>query len=372
MKKIVYIVSTLKKSGPTNQLFNIINNLDRSIFEPYLITLSPEPENSRWGDYEALDVKLISLNLSRLQGVFSAKNKLSTLIRKIQPNLIHTQGFRADVLSASLNIDLPKIATVRNFPQVDFVMAYGKLVGGWMVGRQIQSLNQLDRTIGVSNAVVKNLKNLYEVNNTSVVQNGVDTLIYSPVDEIEKKALRRKLKLDESKKIWIVSGTLIDRKDPLFLIDIWMKQKAICTDNLLVFIGGGDLLHICVAKIKDEQNIKIVGDISNVVDYIRAADFYLSSSKAEGLPNAAIEAMACGLPGLLSDIEPHKEIHAMSPDIGYLYILNDKESFVSAFEALTQANYLKYSKAALELVENELSAQIMSRKYQSIYKELLV
>ncbi len=38
---------------------------------------------------------------------------------------------------------------------------------------------------------------------------------------------------------------------------------------------------------------------------------------------------------------------------------------------LVKSNYQENSKAALDLIENELSAEIMSKKYQSIYKELL-
>src|SRR5690606_9558118 len=103
MKTILYIVSTLKRSGPTNQLFNIIIYLDRSVFEPVLITLSPEPEDSRWQDYQSLGVQMHSLNLSRLGGLFFAKSNLEKLIKKIQPDLIHTQGIRADFLISKLN-----------------------------------------------------------------------------------------------------------------------------------------------------------------------------------------------------------------------------------------------------------------------------
>ena len=47
MKKILYIVSTLERCGPTNQLSYIIKYLDKSKFEPMVLTLSPEPKEDR-------------------------------------------------------------------------------------------------------------------------------------------------------------------------------------------------------------------------------------------------------------------------------------------------------------------------------------
>ncbi len=48
MKKICYVISTLQKTGPVIVLYNLVKNLDRTRFEPYIITLSKEPEKSRF------------------------------------------------------------------------------------------------------------------------------------------------------------------------------------------------------------------------------------------------------------------------------------------------------------------------------------
>ena len=50
-QKILYVVSTLQQSGPTEQLYNVIQHLDKRVFEPHLITLSKEPADSRWNAY---------------------------------------------------------------------------------------------------------------------------------------------------------------------------------------------------------------------------------------------------------------------------------------------------------------------------------
>lgn len=371
MKKILYLVSTLKRSGPTNQLFNIISNLDKAAYLPIIVTLSPEPEDSRAKDFVELGISMHSLKLSRLEGVFFAKSKLASLIEFLQPDFIHSQGVRADILNASLMLGVPKIATVRNFPQVDLPMTYGRVFGSWMAWRQTRALKALNLSVAVSKAVQLNLEKHFYLRNTEVIQNGVNTDAYKPIEERTKSSLRSKLDLPLNNNIWIVSGHLSERKDPLFLIRLWQKVTAIDDSHILVFIGDGPL-EAESKKLADKiENVKVLGRFSNVDEYLMAADYYVSSSVAEGLPNAALEAMACGLPVLLSDIEPHKEIQSMSPEIGFIFKLGDENSFLESFKLLVNSDYASHKQAALNLIASELSAVKMSQKYQNIYRKLI-
>src|SRR5690554_5345172 len=124
MKKILYVVSTLKSSGPTNQLFNVINHLDRSQYEPHLITLSPEPADSRWKKFQDIKVKLFSLNLSRVKGMLFAKTELRKIIKIIRPDIMRTQGIRADAIVSSLEMKIPHVATIRNFAPDDYISKF--------------------------------------------------------------------------------------------------------------------------------------------------------------------------------------------------------------------------------------------------------
>ncbi|WP_167855893.1 glycosyltransferase [Natronospirillum operosum] len=371
MKKILYIVSTLNNSGPTNQLYNIIKYLDRSQFEPNLITLSPESVDSRWTDYEKLGVNLYSLNLSRIVGVFLGKIRLSKKIYEIGPDLLHTQGIRSDMLSASLEVRIPRVATIRNFPQHDYTMTYGKSQSMFMLWKHPRAWKKLDLCVGVSEAVSKNLADQFDICDVETVPNGVDTEIYQKVSQADKIELRRNLKLSESADIWVSSGHLSERKDPLLIIATWKEIFANDPASHLIFIGDGSVRGECETASADCPNIHFCGRVSNVSDYLQASDYFISASKAEGLPNAVLEAIACGLPVVLSDIAPHREIWGMSPDIGELFDLGDKESLKSAFNLMKEKNADTQYEATQSLVEEKLSAQVMSKCYQSIYKRLI-
>jgi len=370
MIRIVYIVSTLERCGPTNQLFYIIKYLDRNKFEPHIITLSPELRNSNWAEFESMGVYMYSLNLSRFKGVLYAKKSLRHLFAKISPNLIHTHLFRADILSSKFKYDYNNIATVRNFPEQDYTSAYGRIIGRIMYMRHIRALKKTVLSVGVSDAVSDNLKNKNKVSDVITIKNGVDTEIYFPPSNSDKKYLREKLKLSVFGNIFISSGTLIVRKDPFFLINAWRKIFALKNDYHLVFIGAGDLYEKCIRATYSCENIHVIGYVDNVIDYLKCGDYYVSASHSEGMPNAVLEAMACGLPVLLSNIDPHKEILACNPGAGFCYELGNEDSFCMYLDKLRDENRNIMAETSTKIIAKYFSAQKMSKMYQREYEKI--
>lgn len=371
MRRILYIVSTLQKSGPTNQLYNLLKYIDRSQFEPHLITLSSEPTNSRWVDYEDLDVKLHSLQFSRIAGLVLAKSSLARFVNQIQPDLIHSQGIRSDVLSARLQLNIPRICTIRNIPQHDYLMSYGLLLSRLMVRQHVSAMNKLDMCVAVSESVSKNLQQALLVQRVITIQNGVETEVYCPVTSEEKLGLRRALALPTEASLWISSGDLSVRKDPLFLISAWKQIFDKDPAQHLVFIGGGPLEAECRIAVKDCQNIHILGRVNNVVTYLRACDYFISASKSEGLPNAVMEAMGCGLPVLLSDIGPHREIWKMASESGTLFPVGSQDGFIGSLRTVANISRSSMSSAASSLVTKHFNASKMSHSYQELYNSLV-
>lgn len=370
MKKILYIVSTLKRSGPTNVFYNLIKYIDHSDFEIYILTLSPEPGKSRWKEFSSLGVHLFSLNLSRVKGLIFARKHIQSLLAEIKPHLVHTQGIRGDIIATKLKISIPRISTIHNFPQHDYVMKYGHVIGNGMLFHHINALRKMSACIGVSNAVTANVKNKYNISNVIPIQNGVDTDIFFPSKEGEKVNLRKRLNLPLTGKFFICSGHLSALKNPIFLIENWKKLFRGNDDKHLVFIGSGKLKDNCEYYSKSHKNIHIIGRVENVVDYLRASDYLISASRTEGFPNAVLEAMACGLPVLLSDIPSHKEIIDIAPNAGLCYELGNINSFNRTFNELLCSDRAVMSSAALKFIRETANASVMACDYQKIYQKV--
>lgn len=372
MIRILYIVSTLGRTGPTNQLFNIIKYLDRSRFEPCLVTLSPEPEDSRYKDFAALNVRTRQLNLTRIQGAVYAHRRIAALIEEIHPTLIHSHGFRADCLVGRVNATQPWVCTVHNMPQLDYAFTYGKVRGRLMTRVHISALRRMNLCMAVSSAVATNLMSNFRLDNVTEIDNGVDREVFYPVDSMKKKALRETLGLPADGLLWISSGNLSVRKAPIFLIDCWGEMSSAgSVENRLVLLGDGSLLDECRRRASQLPNVHVVGRVADVSKYLQAADYFVSASHAEGLPMAALEAMACGLPTLLSDIKPHREILNKGMIAGKLFCLDSKSSFVQMLEELVSRSRDEAAAAAVNVVTRRFDAEAMSEFYQQYYRAVV-
>ena len=367
MIKVAYIVSTLKRSGPTNQLSYIIKYLDKSKFEPLVITLSPEPQDSLRKRFDKLGIKCISLNLSRIEGFFKAKKKLSEVLMKENIELIHTQGIRADILSSKYLQGYSKVSTLRNYPFEDYPMKFGKVKGIMMALNHVNATKKIKNSIACSKSISKIYKKKSSIQ-LKFIQNGVDQEQFNRIDD--KKDLRKKLKLSPDKKIFISVGSLIPRKDPKTIIDAF-KNIERKEDKELIFLGDGFLKKECEESVGKDMSIRLVGNVSNVKEYLQASDYFISTSLSEGLPNTVMEAMACGLPCVLSDIPSHREILEINKGASLIFKIKDTEDLIKKIDGLKIEDYIKMKEASLEIIEKRLNAKFMSNQYQELYLDIL-
>lgn len=369
--RVTWVVSTLRRSGPTHQLYSLLTHLDRERFEPSVLSLSPEPPESRRADFEQLGVHCQSLNLSRWQGTLLTRRQLKHHLEALRTDLVHSHGIRPDVLAARLGNRYPRLATVHNFPELDYRLTYGALKGSLMVRAHVAALRRLELCVGVSGAVARNLSERYGIRSTAAVTNGVEALPRARIAAQERARQREALGLPAKVIIFVAVGHLSPRKNPLFLIDQWKAQVPEKGTACLLLLGDGELRDACRQHAGGCSSIRILGRVPNVEDYLLASDYYVSPSVGEGLPMAALEALATGLPLLLSDIPPHREILDLEPRAGRLFRLHDAEDFGSQLTALLTQEREPMAAAGHRLARDELSAAHMAQRYQEHYEALL-
>jgi len=364
MIKIVYLVSTLRKTGPTSVLYNIIRHLDKKKYEIYVISLSPEVENrSALDDFTALGINFQSLNLSRLKGYLYGGFKLRKMINKINPDIINVQCFRTILLSIFLPKKYKKIAIIHCDYDVDYRMLHGSVTGFIMSKIQDFVLKTINKKVCVSGLLCDLLQKKKKLDLT-FTDNGIDTDKFKPAQN--KADLRQKLNLPADKKIWIWAGVMIERKNPLLLVE---AIRQLNTDDIFIFCGDGNLSSEIKEKTKDLNNVILTGNVDNINEYLQASDYYISTSFSEGLPMSVIEAMACSLPMILSDIEQHK--YVLKENSGMLFKTGDMNDLISKIKNISNVDYNLYSSCARESAHKYFSSVLMSENYQKKYEELL-
>lgn len=170
-------------------------------------------------------------------------------------------------------------------------------------------------------------------------------------------------------------GRLEQVKDPVALVNAFSESAG--DDDRLVFIGEGDLrpeveLAIREAGLGDRVTLTGLIDREEVFRHLAASDVYISTSHGEGLPLAAMEAMACAVPVILSDIPPHREFRA-DPGVIPLVPPGDIGGFsreLARFRSMTAEERAEIGHACRQLVEKDFSLDRMNDGYESIYREI--
>jgi glycosyltransferase involved in cell wall biosynthesis len=366
----VYLASTLRRAGPTSQLLNIVRYLDPRQFDPVVITLSPEPAASMLESFSELGVEVKSQSMSRLRAVFHRgwRRDIERLVgaRLDDLSVIHSHGVRSDVISSRHLVPVPRVATVRNFPYEDYVMKFGPLLGRWMAWTHLRAFRALPVVVACSSTLSETLRE--HGLETAVIRNGVDTSKFRAALPGERARLRSELGLAADARIGLCVGALTARKDPLSIVQ---AVRAIDDQALtLVFVGSGNLEASSRRAARGDERIRFVGQIDDVAHFLRAADFFVSASRAEGLPNAALEAIACGLRVVLSDIGPHREVLELVPSAGDLFAPGDRQA-LSAAIGRAASRTAAAAGLAPESVEELVGAEQMSRRYQELYLRLV-
>ncbi|WP_158740072.1 glycosyltransferase family 4 protein [Defluviitalea raffinosedens] len=366
--KILYIVSTLKRSGPTNQLYGIISNLDRNKFEPYILTLSPEEHDTRIEEFTKLKLNIYSLNLSRIKMVFSGKKLLLEYVNEIRPDIIHTSGIRADFYVHKYLNEYLHCNTLHNYPYEDYIMTYGNIKGFIIATTHMKILREMKYPIACSKSITEKIFNNHGFK-IEYVQNGVDEKQYRICTFTEKNVLRKKLNIDVHKIVIISSGNLSERKDPITLLRAFNQADLKSKAQLLV-LGDGPLEKEC--KEFENNSIKLIGRVENVHEYLMASDIFVSASKAEGLPMAVLEAIASGLYVILSNIDSHIEVLEKDHNIGEIFKVEDVNQLTEILNNICNIDLKTKAMQIRNVFEKYFTAKIMSQSYQRIYERILL
>lgn len=367
---VVYLLTSCKKVGPIQQTLNIISHLDRKKFTPILVTLYKEPsdETSQLHRFLDLDVVHYFVPTSKSDILMGRLSNLKALLDFLSPKVIHSLGVFPDYVTMRLGYSDRQLITLRNYMKEDYCSKFGRLQGELLRWLQISAVRKAKKVVTCS----KSLMEIYrerERLNFDYIRNGVDVSSYHRVSTEEKMRIRRNLGLPADKKILVYSGSLIPRKNQQFLLEVFMAECL--SDCFLVLLGGGISLPILKQKYGHLTNVDIRGEVNNVDEYLQASDIYISSSLSEGMPNGVLEAMATGLPVILSDIRQHREIFDANPKIGELFDLTDKNDCLDKIMKLLGSNLSAIGKEAEYCAKNDFNAKKTSAAYQKMYENMM-
>lgn len=371
--KVTFVETNCKKNGPIKQTLNIIRNMDREVFEPSLLTIwSEDADNSMIDDYRKLGIPVISANMSKKKSILFGKQVVRRLLEQLQPDIVQGVGMPPYRMTLGYKNAI-HFTTLRNYCYEDYPDYYGKFLGTIMACFDLNLIRRRmaagEPFVTCSESLTKMYKNRQNME-IPYIRNGVDVSQYTKRNHDEIERIRRKLDLPLEKVISVYSGGFIDRKNQREAITAFLKMEK-NEDAVLLLLGDGTNFEILKNEFSEYANILFRGKVSNVNEYLHACDIYLATSKSEGLPNGVLEAMACGLPVLLSDIPQHMEVLEADPKCGHSYELGNVEQLAALMDHMMGEDLLEMGERSYIAVMKNFTAEGMSMRYQNLYLKLM-
>lgn len=300
-KHVVFVINDFLVGGAQRQLTRQLSLYDKDAFRFSIITLFDFA--GRPTLYDRIP-PCVAVHRLAFRGAFDVRGIWSfiRLVRAIRPDLVVSSLFLANTLCRSLKpffryrsiarehntyIDKPRVAIL-----IDRLLA-----------------RVSDRMVAVSQSVAAftSRQQRLPAGCFTVIPNGIDLGEIRAAEERLRPTAKRDvcllLGITPEIKIMLNVARLTPQKNQDALIRAFADFVVGHPDYVLCILGGGGRMEALTALVHDlglERHVFLLGSISSVEAFYLASDVFVSASFIEGMSNAQLEALAYGLPMIVT------------------------------------------------------------------------
>jgi glycosyltransferase involved in cell wall biosynthesis len=207
-----------------------------------------------------------------------------------------------------------------------------------------------------------------------LIPNGIDTNAFCPPTATEKEQTKAMLGLGNGPLV-LYCGRLYEPKNPMGLLNAWDLIHLRFPEATLCFIGDGPLRQTMQERTENQilkNSVQLIGQVSDVLDWYKAADLFALPSHFEGLSNSLLEAMSCGLPVVSTQVSGSMDIFEKA-DIGEMVEVGDMQAFAEATIRLLKhtGRLLVCSYHARQEALTRYSLRHVAERTEQLYRQLL-
>lgn len=236
------------------------------------------------------------------------------------------------------------------------------------------SLNSANKIIAVSEDLAGRIRKIGINNDLMVLRNAVDIGRFKPRKNVE---LRYEYGIADDEILILFIGHLEPFKGVFELITAFNEVNKSDSKTKLMLIGEGQQKQEVqkeISRFSLDDSVIFTGKVSpeTIERYYQMADIFTLPSYTEGLPLVVIEAMACGLPVVVSTVGGIPELIEDSVN-GYLIPPKNYEKLAEKLNSLVADEKLraKFGEKALQTVDDEFNINKKVDKLKDIYADLI-
>lgn len=186
-----------------------------------------------------------------------------------------------------------------------------------LVGVRNRFLRKADAFVAISSAIADELEACgVPPEKRHRIPVGVDTSVYRPADDGGRAGARRAVGLPDHGAVLLYTGRLVRAKGLPELLQAWRDLCAVVPTGHLALVGaGGNDIGNCEAELREyaaregiADRVTFAGDVHDVLPYLRASEIFAFPTHDEALGISLIEAMACGLACVTTNVGGVRDI----------------------------------------------------------------
>jgi glycosyltransferase involved in cell wall biosynthesis len=288
--RTLFVLPSLDVGGAERAIVRLLSELPRDRIEPHLALVA---RSGRLLSQLPGDVPLHDLGAARVR---SAPLPLARLVRELEPRVVlSTLGYLNLTLLATRFL-LPRDVriVVREANTVSAVLASSRYRGLWRLGYR-RLYPRADAIVCPSRAVQDDLALGFDVPRERLHE------IPNPVDAgaVRREAEQGGVPYPSDGPNVVAVGRLVPQKGFMRLLDAFPAVAERIPGAQLWILGEGAERSALLSRASDlgiYDRVHLAGYQANPFRWMRHANVFVQSSVFEGLPNALLEALACGVP----------------------------------------------------------------------------
>jgi sugar transferase (PEP-CTERM/EpsH1 system associated) len=368
--RIMHVVETVGMGGGVeNGIANLIGRMDSNRFAHVLCAVFHLGTNV--DRYPGDRVQLVSLEQKQRKLAIQVR-PLVQMIRKLKPDIVHSRNWGAleAVIAARW---AGSCAVIHSEHGVEVDPAAEPRRRSWF--RRL-AFELADRVFSVSYQLQETLarRTGFPLQKIGVIHNGVDTRRFRP-DALARRRLREELGISQEEFCIGCVGRLNKIKDYPTMLGAAETFSGSCASWRLFIVGSGpglaDLEAFAASKPALAGRVRFLGASDRVAEFLNAIDAYVLPSLCEGISNSLLEAMATGLPVVVSDTGGNPEV-VVHGESGFLFPVGDAQRLAEQLVRLYREKDLRggLGQRALQRVQQQFSLDSMVTQYEDMYGSL--
>ncbi len=295
--RVTYFINSLEQGGAEGQLYALIAGLDRKRYACSLVVCTRKgasTENLDLVDYHSLDSPVFPTP--------GGVARLTAVLRDWRPDVVHAYKGWENLVGrvAARRAGVPVVVGSVRRPRLPRLECLGEALT-WRMTDAV-----MVNSVGIRDELVRDAR--VPTDRVSVIENGVDLRRFAPFAESQRIALRAAHGMTGTLTL-VTPARISPEKNQLAILRAMgrLARNRSLPDNVRLVMAGRDSLPMYGRAVKLAARIHGIADrvtfagaVSRIQDLVAASDGVLLPSRFEGLPNAVIEAMACGVPVMVS------------------------------------------------------------------------